>query len=168
MTSRPARRYSRPKNGKKLPGGRIADRLSMPSREILDMLDRLPEDTGTQSRLVTSRQIVLITFRKDGTRVATPVWAAVDGGVVHVRTQRASGKVKRLRRNTSVLLAPCTTRGVPLATAVPGQARLLDSGEEHAAERAIRRKYGLVRAFCALVQDLLRVDMCYLEITLDN
>ncbi|APU14607.1 MULTISPECIES: PPOX class F420-dependent oxidoreductase [Actinoalloteichus] len=166
---RPARRSARPVAGRALPGGRVADRLSIPSVRILELLDAMPDRTeSTPESIARGKQTLLITFRRDGSRVATPVWAARTAGIVYVRTQRPSGKVKRVRREPRVLLAPCTTRGVPTAPAVPARARLLGPAEEASAELALRRGYRLVRAACALIQDLLRVDMCYLEIVLDD
>ncbi|HQR28273.1 MAG TPA: PPOX class F420-dependent oxidoreductase [Nocardioides sp.] len=53
----------------------------------------------------------LTTFRKDGTPVPTPVWLARDGDFVVVTTSPDSGKVKRLRHTTRVLVAPCDGRG---------------------------------------------------------
>lgn len=171
-----ARPHSRPVPGRKLPGSRIADRLGRPPQDILRMLDALPATASAQpvGGTVTGpdwsrqRHLIMVTLRRSGERVATPVWAASDGAVLYVRTQRASGKVKRVRNNGSVLIAPCTTRGVPLAAPVDGRASLLAPEQEHVAERALRRKYGVVRAFCATVQDLLRVDMCYLAVTIDT
>ncbi|OLF15483.1 hypothetical protein BU204_21385 [Actinophytocola xanthii] len=132
------------------------------------MLDALPADSAKDPRTARGRHTVLVTFRRDGRRVATPVWAAVRDGVMYARTQRASGKIKRLRNDGTVLLAACTPRGVPLTAPVPGRARLLGPDEEHLAETALRRAHGPIRAFCAAVQDLLRVDMCYLAITVDE
>jgi uncharacterized protein len=166
--SAPARAHARPVAGKKLPGGRIADRLSRRPADILRLLDALPPDTAVDPRTVRDRELILVTYKRSGDRVATPVWAASADGVVYVRTQRASGKVKRLRRNENVLLAPCTVRGVPRNAPVPGRARLLSGADEAVAERALRARYGLVRALCASVQDLLRVDMCYLAVAVDD
>ncbi|HEV7652344.1 MAG TPA: PPOX class F420-dependent oxidoreductase [Actinophytocola sp.] len=163
-----ARRWSRPVAGRKLPGGRVADRLSRPSPSIIELLDALPPETARDPRTARGRHTVLVTFRRNGIRVATPVWAATVDGVLYARTQRASGKVKRLRNNGTVQLAPCSTRGIPLAAPVPGHARLLGPGEEHVAEAALRRAHGPVRAFCAAVQDMFRVDMCYLAVTVDD
>ena len=167
-STRGARRWTRPVAGRKLPGGRIADRLSRPSAAIIEQLDALPAATARDPRTSKGRHTVLVTLRRTGVRVATPVWAAVADGMMYARTQRASGKIKRLRNNDSVLLAPCSVRGEPLAAPVPGRARVLGPEEEHVAEAALRRAHGPVRAFCAVLQDLLRVDMCYVAITVDD
>ena len=163
-----ARPWTRPVPGRKLPGGKVADRLSLPSARIIELLDALPAATARDPRTAKGRHTVLVTLRRNGVRVATPVWAAACDVTLYARTQRGSGKVKRLRNNGSVLLAPCSVRGVPLAAPVPGRARLLRPEEEHVAEAALRRAHGPIRAFCAAVQDLLRVDMCYLAITIDE
>ena len=41
----------------------------------------------------------LVTYRKSGTAVSTPLWFIEDRGVLYVRTPAKSGKVKRLRNN---------------------------------------------------------------------
>lgn len=89
------------------------------------------------------RYVSLTTFRKDGTPVATPVWLVGYEDGIAVWTGAGSGKVKRLRRDKAVTVAPCTIRGRVLGEAVAGRARLL-SAEENARVRAlIRRKYRL-------------------------
>jgi hypothetical protein len=40
--------------------------------------------------------------------------------------------------------------------------------EEHIAERALARRYGNVRALFERAMDVMRVDMCYLELTPDQ
>ncbi|MGI8649910.1 MAG: PPOX class F420-dependent oxidoreductase [Rubrobacter sp.] len=96
----------------------------------------------------------LSTFRKDGTAVATPVWFAANGGKLYVTTVDGTGKVKRIRNNSSVTLAPCDRRGRLLGEAVEGRARLISTRatqENRYADRALAGKYGLqYRAFGAL------------------
>jgi hypothetical protein len=73
--------------------------------------------------------------------VATPVWVARQGDELVVYTARSSGKVKRLRNNSRVLLAPCDMRGRVTGDVVEGTARLQDDAES--AISLIRREYGL-------------------------
>ncbi|SDU71519.1 PPOX class F420-dependent oxidoreductase [Jiangella alkaliphila] len=80
--------------------------------------------------------VLLTTFRRDGTAVATPLAHVVEDGVVYVSTMADSGKVKRLRRDATVTIANCTLRGKPTGPTYHGVATVL-SGEE--GERAIRR-----------------------------
>jgi PPOX class probable F420-dependent enzyme len=120
---------------------------------------------GSTVELARAKRTLLVSFRRDGTAIATPVWAAPDGELFYVRTERSSGKVKRLRRDPHVLIAPCAVNGRPLGAPLEGRARVLDQVEEElSAERALARRYGLGRELFERAMDLLRVDMCYLEL----
>jgi hypothetical protein len=57
------------------------------------------------------RHISLVTFRRDGREVATPIWFAADGNALVAFTLRDSGKVKRLRNSPRARLAACDARG---------------------------------------------------------
>lgn len=89
------------------------------------------------------RYVSLTTFRRDGTPVATPVWLVAWEDGIAVWTNAGSGKVKRLRRNPSVTVAPCTIRGRPLGDPVEGRARALTAEENSRILSLIRRKYRL-------------------------
>lgn len=90
-----------------------------------------------------SKYVSLTTFRKDGTPVATPVWAAQDAGELFIWTRTDSWKVKRLRRNTRVRVAVCDVRGrvAEGATAAEGVGRLLDEAGTRRVRRLLRAKY---------------------------
>jgi PPOX class probable F420-dependent enzyme len=120
---------------------------------------------GTLDELSRHRHTLVATFRRDGSLVATPVWAGIADGRLYVRAERGSGKVKRLRRDARALLAPCTVRGTQLGPPLPATGRVLAPEEEHVAERALADRYGLVRALFERAMDLIRIDMCYLELT---
>lgn len=89
------------------------------------------------------RYIDLVTFRRSGVGVHTPVWFADAGGKFYVMTRSDSGKMKRIRNNPRVEVAPCTVRGRPLGPAISGMARLAD--DQQAGRDAMRRKYWLAR-----------------------
>jgi PPOX class probable F420-dependent enzyme len=103
------------------------------------------------ARLSTYKYCQLVTFRRSGTAVPTPVWFAVAGHRLYVKTETPSGKVKRIRANAHVEVAPCTVRGRLRGPAVAGHARILDPAEEPAAERALRARYGVGRRLFELV-----------------
>lgn len=93
--------------------------------------------------LAKSRYVNLETYRKDGTGVRTPVWVSRDGDHLVVFTNGDSYKVKRLRRNPKLRIAPCGVRGALKGPWHDATARLVDDPEEKkAAIRAIRDKYG--------------------------
>ncbi|MFE1899440.1 PPOX class F420-dependent oxidoreductase [Streptomyces yangpuensis] len=93
--------------------------------------------------LGSARYVSLTTFRKDGTPVATPVWAVADGGELYVWTRSDSWKVKRIRNDGRVTVAPCDVRGrvEEGAPAVEGRARLLDEEGLRRVRRLMSRKY---------------------------
>ncbi|MEU6059295.1 PPOX class F420-dependent oxidoreductase [Streptomyces sp. NPDC047097] len=97
----------------------------------------------TPETLRHGRYLSLTTFRKDGTGVATPVWYAVDGDDILVWTNSDSWKVKRLRRDQRVIVAPCDLRGnvADDAPRAEGTARLLETDELKRVRRLLSRKY---------------------------
>jgi len=92
-----------------------------------------------------ARYLSLATFRKDGSEVRTPVWFGESEQGVVVMTEPEMGKVKRMRRNPQVRVAPCTIRGAVTGVWRDGRVRFLEGDEAEAADHAIRRRYWLAR-----------------------
>jgi PPOX class probable F420-dependent enzyme len=89
------------------------------------------------------RYISLETFRRDGTGVKTPVWAAPLDGRLVVVTDGTSYKVKRLRANPKFRAAACDVRGTVTGAWHDGIGRVLtDEGDRKRAIAALRQKYG--------------------------
>ncbi|MFI1934322.1 PPOX class F420-dependent oxidoreductase [Streptomyces sp. NPDC020330] len=90
-----------------------------------------------------SEYVSLTTYRKNGTPVATPVWAAAEGGVLYVWTRSDSWKVKRLRNNGKVVVTVCDVRGriAEGAPSAEGAATLLDEDATRAVRGLLARKY---------------------------
>jgi PPOX class probable F420-dependent enzyme len=62
---------------------------------------------------------LLVTFRKDGTAVPTPVWfALLDDRHLVVSTEERTAKVRRIRRDPRARVFPCDPRGKPLGPGV--------------------------------------------------
>ena len=159
-----ARRTARPVPERRLPaavfnGRMIARTAPRGAREIADA-----PRTGSPREIPPSKRALLVTYRRSGKAVPTPVWAAEADGRFYVRSERAAGKVKRLRRDPQLLLAPCTVRGKPLGAPFEARARVLDVEEEPVGERALVARYGFGRWLFEMAMDVLRIDMCYLEI----
>lgn len=100
-----------------------------------------PEGTGPFDRFADQRNVLLTTYRRDGTPVATPVHVAVDGEVAYVRTFDPSGKLKRIRRRSDVEIAPSTFRGRVTGPAQRATARILSGEESDRAARLLAAKY---------------------------
>lgn len=120
--------------------------------------------TGAVGELCAHKRTLLVTFRRSGVPVPTPVWAAEADGRFYVRSERTAGKIKRLRNDARVLVAPCTVRGKPLGAPLEASATVVSAERERIAEQALVRRYGLGRALFEWAFDRLRIDMCYLEI----
>jgi uncharacterized protein len=89
---------------------------------------------------------LLVTFRRDGTGVPSPVWFGLDDeGRAYVHTLRDTGKVKRIRHDPRALIAPSNARGKPTGPAVLGTARIVPKHEWAHAEAALAAAYGLGR-----------------------
>ena len=94
-----------------------------------------------------SRYVSLTTYRKDGTGVATPVWHVVNGGELLVVSDAGAWKVKRIRRNSRVVVTVCDVRGriAPGAPSAEGTARLLDAADTQTGRKLLAGKYFLSR-----------------------
>ena len=93
------------------------------------------------------KYVSLTSYRRDGTAVATPVWFVVDGRRLLVDTDPGSFKVKRIRRNPAVTVAPCTASGRPRGDAVSARAEILPEAELGRVQALIGRKYRTDRIF---------------------
>jgi uncharacterized protein len=160
-----ARRAARPVPGRRLPGAlpaaRLAGKLAPSSARTIVSAPR----SGSAEQVAPVKRALLVTYRRDGRAVPTPVWAALTGGRLYVRSERAAGKVKRLRADPRLLIAPCTVRGVALGAPFEAYGRVLPVEGEELAERTLSKRYGLGRELFERTMDLLRVDMCFLELT---
>jgi uncharacterized protein len=91
------------------------------------------------------KNCLVVTYRRSGEAMPTPVWFGLANGKVYFRTEERVGKVKRIRANDRVLIGPCDSRGKPLGPAAEGRARVLPAGEQAHAESAIQANFGLGR-----------------------
>jgi PPOX class probable F420-dependent enzyme len=109
---------------------------------------------------------LLTTFKRDGTPVPTPVWFGVgDDGRMYVRSEARVGKVKRIRNDLHVRVAPATVRGKPVGPTTEATARVLSVADEARAEGALSSNYGLGRRLYEGGGERLSIDTVYIEIT---
>ena len=94
----------------------------------------------------------LETFRKTGIGVRTPVWFAQDVShstpsitVFYIYSEAGAGKVKRIRNNPRVRVAPCNMRGDVLGAWVDGRARICQNDEAAYGQQLLTRKYSLLK-----------------------
>jgi len=95
------------------------------------------------NQFINQNYINLETTRRNGQAVKTPVWfVELDGGL-YVRTGADSGKVKRIRNNGVVRVAPCDYRGELKGDWVDAQAHLVDASTAEQVNQLFTRKYGI-------------------------
>lgn len=100
-------------------------------------------DVDAARRLGRERYVSLATFRRNGRAVPTPVWVAERGGRLYVFSEGAAGKVKRLRNDARVRVAPCNARGALRGEWNDGRGRIVrDPATVDAAYAAFAEKYG--------------------------
>jgi uncharacterized protein len=108
----------------------------------------------------SQRYVSLATFRKSGVAVYTPIWFAEDHNKLYFMTNSKLGKVKRIRNNPQVKIAPCTIRGKITGPEFAATVRILPKEESGRVRQLIRAKYWLAR-----LPFLWRNTDTYLEIT---
>ena len=84
----------------------------------------------------------LETYRKTGVAIATPVWFAVKDGVFYIYSVADAGKVKRIRNNPKVRIAPCKFRGELKGEWVDATAHIVTGSDEDRSHDLLDRKYG--------------------------
>lgn len=100
--------------------------------------------TATLSEIGAAKYVLLTTFKKDGSGVPTPLWAAMDGDRMLMWTESKSWKVKRIRNRPRVTVGVCDARGNPKGPQIDATAVVLNDAGTEETRDAIARKYGLI------------------------
>jgi PPOX class probable F420-dependent enzyme len=99
--------------------------------------------------LADERYVSLTTFKRDGTPISTPVWVAGDERRLLVLTGADSWKVKRVRRDHHVRVAPCSGFGKVRGEAIDAQAEIVE--DTALVEELEERKYGWQKHFAQAI-----------------
>lgn len=92
--------------------------------------------------LFPSRYLSVTSFKRDGSGVATPVWFVSDGSQLFALTDRHSAKVRRIRRNSQVLVAACRVDGKLRGEQVSARAVVLTADAElERVQKLLLRRY---------------------------
>jgi PPOX class probable F420-dependent enzyme len=109
------------------------------------------------SQFEREKVISLETYRRNGEPVRTPVWFLEENGILYVHTDDSTGKVKRIRRNPKVRVAPSHFRGKPKAEYVDARAEVqTNTGAVEKYRSQIYKKYGFQGTFTKFLQRLSR------------
>jgi uncharacterized protein len=88
--------------------------------------------------------INLESYKKNGEPKQTPVQSIEHRGVIYVRTDPTTWKVKRIQRNSHVRLVPCDRNGKQTGAWADGEARILDGEERSQMLDVFRKEYGTI------------------------
>jgi uncharacterized protein len=117
-----------------------------------------------------AKYLSLETFRKTGVGVRTPVWFAEDPAQptrFYVYTLPDSGKVKRIRNNPRVRVAPCNMRGDLRGAWVDAHVRFCVDEEAAKGQSLLKQKYGLAKIIGDFFSRLRGRVQCILAIEID-
>jgi uncharacterized protein len=114
------------------------------------------------------KYISVETYRKSGEGVRTPVWFIESKGEFLFNTEETSAKVKRIRRNPVVKIAPCDMRGDLKGEFISGTARFLSPEEAILAKKTYAKKYGLMGKLFELMGNSRKSERIFLAVKPDE
>lgn len=95
--------------------------------------------------LDSAKYVSFVTYKRDGTPVATPVWIVPFDGGYAFTTEPHAYKVRRIKNDARATLTACDMRGKILDGAIThlGSAVLLDDAQASEVSRLIAKKYSV-------------------------
>jgi uncharacterized protein len=120
-----------------------------------------------------SKYLSLETFRKNGDAVRTPVWFAADArppanssaAKLYIYTVDNTGKVKRIRNNTRVRIAPCDMRGNVSGNWMDARAEIVTGQEAAHGMGLLNKKYWPMKQIMAFFARFSRNERIVIAIT---
>ena len=113
--------------------------------------------------LLKGKYILIESFRKNGIVVKTPVWYIVINNVIYVRSDINSGKVKRIKNNSSIRVGTCNIFGKPIGSKHLAKASIVDHYNEFINSQ-IDKKYGLVSRLLRIYYKTKGIHPCLISI----
>src|SRR5689334_4418573 len=124
------------------------------------------DDSGPLAGLDKYPFINLVTYRRSGVAVPTPVWFKVAGDHIYAQTYITAGKVKRIRHTARVTIWPSDIRGNPIGSRFEAVARIIeDQPTQELAESLLQGKYGDKRTIFLQQIGVDPAGRVYLELT---
>ncbi len=109
----------------------------------------------------------LESYRRNGQGVQTPVWFAESDDMFFIYTLADSYKVKRIRNNPRVRIAPCDARGNVKGQWVDGSASILDDAGAKYTHQLLNDKYGPIKRLLDFFAKLRRNRRVSIAIQID-
>jgi PPOX class probable F420-dependent enzyme len=109
-------------------------------------------NTDNLAQFQGQKYICVETFKKNGAGVKTPVWFVLHNTAFYVYTEAESWKVKRIRNNPRVRIAPCDMRANVKGQWVDARAQIISGDEEKIADKLLDQKYFWKKIFNVLTK----------------
>jgi len=130
--------------------------MNAPEKYKTAYFQTVATERGPFGALAKQRAVLLTTYRRDGSAVATPVNIAVEGDRAYARSWNRAGKAKRIGRNPRVELAPCTMSGKVTGPSMSARARIIEADEAKHAASLIARKHRILQGVLVPIWHKLR------------
>jgi uncharacterized protein len=118
------------------------------------------------SQLSKFKYINIETYRKNGAGVRTPIWFIIYQGLIYFRSDVKSGKVKRIRNNPHVRIAPCDIRGNLKGNWFDGKVNFANSAESLIVYSLIDKKYGFITTLIRISNKIRRTNPVVMAISI--
>lgn len=115
-----------------------------------------------------ARFVNLVTYRRDGRPVGTPVLFVETTDGLLVRSSRDAGKLKRLRYDSRIEVTASDSRGNPQGPVLFGRGRVLGPEAIKPTLRSLHAKYPIAGRLFSLTRMLQRRRNVIIEVTLDG
>lgn len=121
-------------------------------------------NNNSHQSLKTGNYINLLTYKKNGEPVSTPVWFIFEDKKIFIRTSDKSGKLKRIKNNNNVKFALCDIRGKIKGEWHNGLAKL-EANNKWVFPK-INKKYGFFAYLLNLLYKIKKMNIIILSIEL--
>ena len=125
---------------------------------------RRPGTARDLSGFQGARQCLLVSFKRSGEPVPTPVNFGIAAGRLYFRSEPRSAKVRRIRHDPHVRVCPCDLRGRPRGESLEGRARVLPEAEAKRADAALAGNWTAGMKLMERGFDRLPVEIVYVEV----
>lgn len=112
-----------------------------------------------------ARQALVVTFRRSGEPVPTPINFALADGRLYFRSEPHVAKIRRIERDPHVRVCPCNLRGKPLGPLLEASARVLPESENKRCHAIVEANWRLDTKLLERTYDRIGVPAVYVELT---
>jgi PPOX class probable F420-dependent enzyme len=129
------------------------------------MAARDPVGPWDTSALRSARQALVVTFKRSGEPVPTPVNHGLSAdGKLYFRSEPRAWKIHRIAHNPRVLVCPCNLRGKPLGPLAEGIARVVADDRREIAHAIVQENWSPAMRIGETGLDRLGVPEVYVEV----